>query len=224
MNKLAYQLLPDEDLSETQVYVTTQTYDRFAREYAEKWEWNPITIREITKFNIAPVVKYAKKNGSVLLVNCQSGRDYALLSQKGFVCLGVGFSYGLLTEAIKRVPQGLFVRLNLKSLPFMPENFDVVYADALIHTPKKEMKELFRDFSIFLRPKGVLYLSLQLGKNKHQVMVMEDLGGKLYITLYKKPEIMNLVKSAGFTVLWSKTSPHTDASLPGWFSLIAKKL
>lgn len=222
MGKMVYQLLPDEDLSETQIYVTTQTYDRFAKEFADKWEWNPKTIKEIQKYNIKPFLKYAKRGGSVLLVSCQSGRDYSLLSKEDFSCLGIGFSYGLLAEAVKRVPEGLFVHLDLRSLPFMPASFDAVYADALMHTPKKDMKEVLRDFRIFLKPKGVVYLSLRVGKGN--VLVMEDLGGKRYITLFKRTEILEMVKSSGFKIMWSQASPHTDSSLPSWFSLIGKKM
>lgn len=221
MVKVAHRYLPDDDLSETQIYVTMQTFDRFAKEYADKWEWNPRTIREVKKYNIAPFTKYAKKKGSVLIVGCQSGRDYSLLSKEGYSCLGVGFSYGLLAEAIERVPGGHFVHLDLRELPFLPESYDAVYADALTTIPKHDMKETLRDFRIFLKPGGVLYLSFKLAEGN--VFVMEDLGGKRYLTLFKKDEILKMLKGVGFKIVWSEESPHTDPSLPSWFSLVAKK-
>ena len=176
MKKTPHRFLPDDDLSENQIYITIQTFDRFAIDYSERWEWNPHTIREVKKFNIAPFTKYAKKEGSVLIAGCQSGRDYSLLSKEGYSCLGVGFSFGLLTEAIKRVPGGHFVQLDLRGLPFLPESYDGIYADDLTTIPKRDMKDVLRDFQIFLKPNGVLYLSLHLGKGN--VFVMEDLGGK----------------------------------------------
>lgn len=222
MKNTPHVFLPDEDLSETQIYVTIQTYDRFASEYAKKWEWNAKTIAEIKKYNIAPFVRYAKPGGNVLIVECQSGRDYKLLTEAGFSCLGVSFSYGLLTEATKRIPAGLFVHLNIRPLPFMPESFDAIYADALTSVPKRHMRDTLKDFRIFLRHHGVLYLSLKLGTS--HVMVMEDLGGKRYVTLYQKREITDMVQGAGFRSLWSEESPNTDPSLPLWFSLVAEKI
>lgn len=213
--------LLDKDLSETQIYVTTQTYDRFATEYSKKWEWNPVTVREVIKYNIEPFTEYVKKGGNVLIVGCQSGRDYALLTKAGFSCLGVGFSYGLLTEAVKRNPRGLFVRLDLRSLPFMPESFDGVYADALTSIPRKDIKDALKDFRIFLKSGGVLYLSLKLGTAN--VLEMNDLGGKRYATLYRKQEIIDIVKKIGLRIVWSAESKHTEPTLPNWFSLIAKK-
>lgn len=214
-------VLPDEDLSEAQVTLTMQTYDRFAREYAKQWEWNPITIREVEKYNIQPFLQHAKQGGTVLVAECQSGRDYKALSKKGFRCLGVGFSYGLLTEAIRRVPDGLFIKQDIRSLPFLPESFDGIYADAMIMVPRREIGALLKDYRIFLRMGGVLYLSLKLGENN--VLLLNDLGGPRYSTMYRQHEIEFLVKRSGFTTLWQAVSPHTDPGLPQWFSLIAKK-
>ena len=216
-----HSFLPDTDLTETQRYVTIQTYDRFASIYAQKWEWNPKTIREIKKYNIMPFCKYAKKGGNVLIVGSFCGRDYHFLTNNGYACVGVEPSFGLLIEALRRVPNGLFLHRNLQLLPFMPESFDAVYADALTSIPKKKMKETIKDFTIFLRKKGILYLSLKLGKT--DVILMDDLGGKRYFTLFTEKEIRNIISSCDLTILWSATSDHTDPTLPQWFSLIAKK-
>ena len=78
--------------------------------------------------------------------------------------MGTSFSYGLLTEAVKRVLKGIFVHLDSRSLPFVPESFDAVYADALTYIPSSDLKDALRDYKIFLREKGVLYLSLRIGK------------------------------------------------------------
>ncbi len=221
VHQTPHTLLPDDDLSETQIYVTTQTYDRSAKAYADKWEWNPVTMREVKKYNITPFKKYVHPGGTVLIVECQSGRDYQLLTEEKFRCLGIGFSYGLLQEALKRVPNGIFIHLDVRSLPFMPESFDAIYADALVHTPKRDMASMLKDFRIFLKTRGVLYLSLKLGT--YNVLVVEDLDGKRYMTLYRKEEICTMIENAGFSILWSEVSENTDPSLPKWFSLVAQK-
>lgn len=217
-----YKILPDEDLSETQIYLTLQTYDRFPKEYAERWEWNPTTIKETRIYNIIPCIKYMKKNGTILLVECQSGRDYKIFSKKGYRCVGTGFSYGLLTEAVRRVPNGIFLRLEARSLPFLPESFDAVYADALTSVPKRDVRNVLKDFQIFLRPSGTLYLSLKLGQ--HNVLELNDLKGPRFFTLYRKQEILDHLKNTGFRVAWSCESPSTDRTLPHWISIVAKKL
>ena len=191
--------LLDEDLSQTQVILTMQTYDRFALKYADKWEWNPITVGEVEKYNIRPFLQHAKPGGTILVAECQSGRDYKTFTEKGFRCLGVSFSYGLLVEAIRRVPEGLFIRQDIRSLPFLPESFDAIYADAMIMVPKRDMGALLTDYRIFLRQNGVLYLSLKLGENN--VLLLNDLGGPRYCTMYRQQEITDLVESRGFRIV-----------------------
>lgn len=214
-------ILNDKDLSETQIYVTLQTYDRFAKQYADKWEWNKKTLEEIDKYNISPFSKFVKKNGNVLVVGSRTGRDYSLLTKKGFNCLGVEPSYGLLVEAVKRVKKGIFVRLDLRSLPFIPGSFDAVYADALAHIPRGDLRSTLKDFRIFLVDKGLLYLSLKIGEKR--VIKETSIGGARFMTLYTKNEIDKLVGDLGFETLWSQESKHTNPSHPGWYSLVLKK-
>ncbi len=214
-------ILIDKDLSETQVYVTIQTYDRFAAEYAEKWEWNKKTVREVRKYNIKPFTQFVKKGSSVLVVGSRTGRDYSLLTNEGFKCLGVEPSFGLLTEAVKRVEGGQFVRLDLRNLPFIPESFEAIYADALTHLPKENMSDMLKDFRIFLRGRGFLYLSLKLGKSG--VLMDKSIGGKRYMTLFTREEIVKVVDGAGFEIVWNEDSSHTDSSHPRWLSLMLRK-
>lgn len=107
-------------------------------------------------------------------------------------------------------------------MPFLPESFDGIYADAMIMVPKRDMGALLKDYRIFLRSGGVLYLSLKLGKKN--ILLLNDLGGPRYCTLYRQHEIETLMKKNGFAIVWQAVSPHTDPRLPQWFSLIAKKL
>jgi SAM-dependent methyltransferase len=218
-NKLS--ILPDKDLSETQIYVSVQTYDRYAKEYADKWEWNQKTIKEVLEYNIKPFKKLVTKGGNVLIVGSRTGRDYSLLTKAGYRCLGVEPSYGFLAEAVERVKGGLFIRHDLRGLPFMPESFEAIYADALTHIPKKDLNDTLKDFRIFLVKKGFLYLSLKLGKAG--LLVDTSIGGKRFMTLYTKEEILKLVARAGFEVVWSEESSHTDPSYPRWLSLMLKK-
>ncbi|MDO8451684.1 MAG: hypothetical protein Q7S76_02335 [bacterium] len=221
MGDTPHRFLEDEDLSETQIYITNETYDRSAPEYAEKWEWNPVTVREIQKYNITPFLKFARPGGTVLLVECQSGRDYTILEENGFSCFGVGSSYGLLTEAIKRVPKGFFARLEPRRLPLMPESVDSIYADALTSVPRRDLPSTLTDFRLFLRPGGTLYLSLKIAEKN--VLEISDLGGSRYFVLYRTHEIVDMLKKSGFILRWSAESLHTDPTLPKWFSVIAQK-
>src|SRR3989344_7897262 len=101
MKKTSYTILPDNDFSETQIYVTLHTFDRYPKAYLKRWEQNPKTVSEIIKYNVNPFLKFAPKNGTLLLAGCRGGRDYKIFSEKGYTCIGVDMSYGLLTKAVR---------------------------------------------------------------------------------------------------------------------------
>jgi SAM-dependent methyltransferase len=220
MNK-PYSLYAGKDLTETLITLSNQELDRNAHEYADKWEWNPVTVEEIKKYNIEPTLKYSQYKSTCLIAGCQSGRDYSLLAQAGIRCVGVGNSYGLLSEAVKRVPGGIFIHSDLRELSFLPKSFDIVYADALVSVPKKDIKNILKDFKIFLKDTGIIYLSFHKGISG--IYSLNDLEGSRYLTVFSKREILELINSVGLDLLWSKESVHTDPSLPGWFSLVARK-
>ena len=215
-----HKILQNTDLTEAQMYATIETFNRHAKDYAEKWEWNPHTIQEIKNYNINPFLKYAKPKGKVLIVGSRTGRDLYFLSKKGFNCLGTEYSSGLIEEALQRVPYGMFVRLDPRSLPFMPNSFDAIYADDIAYLPIKNIKKTVRDLKIFLRDNGVLYLSFRIGDNS--ILVMDEFDDKRYIALYKKKDLTDFIESLGFKIIWDKNSPHTDPGLPNWYSLIAR--
>ena len=58
--KTPHKVFLHEDLSLSQVNLSVQTFNRCAKEYAEKWEWCPETIKQTKKYNTDPFLKYIK--------------------------------------------------------------------------------------------------------------------------------------------------------------------
>ncbi len=67
----------------------------------------------------------------------------------------------------------------------------------------------------------MVYLSFKIGEQN--ILVMNDLVGKRYLTVFPKKKLDILIKKIGFKVLWSEISSHTDPSLPKWYSLVVQK-
>ena len=222
MKNIKYKVYPYKDLSEAQAYLTLQTFNKRAEEYAREWEWSAGMIREIIKYNISPFIRYVKKGSTCLIAGCQSGLDYFLLSKAGIKCVGVSDSYGLLIEAQKRVPNGIFMYSDLRSLPFMPDSFDAIYADALTRIPRRDVKRVVKDFKIFLRDGGYLYLSFRVDSKKG-VYLQDDVVGKRYLTMFTETDITQMIKDLDLKILWSARSKHLEKSLPDWLSLVVQK-
>jgi SAM-dependent methyltransferase len=210
-----------KDLSQDQMYITTQTFDNNAKQYAKVWEFKPEMQPDIVKYNLKPFFKYAKKPGNCLIAGCQSGRDYQQIKKRGINCVGVSESFGLLSEAIKRIPDGVFLFSDLRELPFLPESFDYVYADALTKIPRKNLKKTLKDFKIFLRPKGYMYLSFRVGATG--IYLQQDSVGKRYMTIYDQTELTNMIKSLNLEIKWSARSKHVDPYFPDWLSMVVQK-
>jgi ubiquinone/menaquinone biosynthesis C-methylase UbiE len=221
MRKLSHKLHPGKDLTETQSYITLQTFNKNAKEYAEKWEWSSAMTKEIVKYNIKPFLQFVKPGNTCLIAGCQSGRDYSILSKKGMKCVGVSWSYGLLKEAQIRVPDGIFLFADLRNLPFMSNGFDAIYADALTRIPRKDVKQVLKDFRVFLKDGGYLYLSFRVGEEG--VYQQDDSVGKRYMTMFDEVKLVDMIKNSGFNISWKARSEHLKKSLPNWLSLVVKK-
>ncbi len=220
--QITKKVFPGKDLTQTQVYTTYQTFDKRASEYADNWEWNRNMIKIITKYNIEPFTKFVKPGSTCLIAECQSGRDYSILSEYGLRCIGTSSSYGLLIEAQKRVPNGLFLCSDVRKLPFVPNSFDHIYADALTRIPRRDVKDTIKDLYLFLRTNGYIYLSFRIGKKG--MYLQKDIVGKRYMTIFNKSDILKIINSTGLHIVWSTTSKHLETTLPDWFSLVAQKI
>lgn len=209
------------DLTNKQIAVTRDFYNRCAKDYAEKIEWLPKTRAEILKYNITPLVKYTPKGGSVLLVGCGTGRDYALLTQKGFKCLGIDNSFGMLNEARKRV-KGNFLKLDLREIKKLKRKFDAISCEsALPHIPEKELDRILQNFKACLTGKGIIYLAVKVGKKG--VIQRANFGSKRFFLVYDQKDFKKHLCQNGLKILWQAISKHTLANYPRWYSIICTK-
>lgn len=120
----------------------TDLINTLASSYGERW-----TIEEETRIGAAAAVTGAiprrraerrpgmdaSPGARVLEVGCGNGRLLANLSEAGNVLVGVDRSEAMLREAIRRVPDALFVRASAEALPFRPGAFDAVLAVNVVH-------------------------------------------------------------------------------------------
>jgi SAM-dependent methyltransferase len=200
--------------------ITKNTYDKFVLEYAEMWEWNKETQKEIIKYNIIPFSKFCKKNGKVLIAGCGTGRDYQIFSEKGFSCLGIDYSKSMISEALKRT-RGKFLKANIKDFS-TKDKYDGIYCEsAFTHLSKNDAKKVLSNFFKNLVNKGILYVAIKIGEPG--IYVSDDLGGKRYFMIHDKDRFLDLVNDIGFDIIQTMTSDHTDNNRPKWLSIVARK-
>jgi len=100
----------------------------------------------------------------ILDLGCGSGRDIKEFARRGFVTLGVDYSFELLRHARKYSGQRV-VLADFVSMEFHDESFDAVWAVAsLVHTSRNHVPLVLEKLYRWLRRPGVILTSMQSGE------------------------------------------------------------
>jgi phage repressor protein C with HTH and peptisase S24 domain/SAM-dependent methyltransferase len=140
----------------------------------------------------------------ILDIGAGSGRDAAFLHAQGFRVTATDASPAMLAELTQRHPELVGCCLE-KSFPFQPDDpllaaaFDAVTCFAmLMHVPNHDLFECGRQFSLLLKPGGILFLSIST--RRAGLADGRDELGRLYIE--RPPEqIQLLLERLGFRLI-----------------------
>jgi SAM-dependent methyltransferase len=137
----------------------------------------------------------------VLDHGCGTGLPTALqLHEAGMHVVGTDESTRMLEMARDRVPDGEFLRRDLRDLDDDLGSFDAVTCFfALLMLPRKDIPGVLAGLAGRLRPGGLLALSMVLGD--FDMLPMSFLGVEVGVTCYPPQELTELVEGAGFEVL-----------------------
>jgi ubiquinone/menaquinone biosynthesis C-methylase UbiE len=201
---------------------TKENYNLTAEEYTR-------TRAHIAE-DIKSLSDYAKEGDKVLDSGCASGRLCGVLKDKKVDYFGADISERLIEIAKKNYPEGNFQIANTLNLPFADNFFDKIYSISVIHSiPSRDFQlQYLRESKRVLKSGGLLILRVWdfwkrkegwrlffkytflklIGKSKmdfYDVLIpWKDSKGKIVIERYfhcfRKREIENLIKKAGFKI------------------------
>ena len=195
-------LIPElHDLSQEQIW------DKIANRW-EEFRKNPIL--EVQDF-------LKKQKGRVLDMGCGTGRNF--IKDKNLEIYGLDFSKGMLKHAEEKIKKekinAYLVKSEFTNLPFQDAFFNsAIFIRSLHCIPDekdrlKALQELYR----VLKPDSKAFIEVW-SKNHERIKHKESgknvpwtINGERifrYYYIYKKEEIENLVKKAGFKILSSK--------------------
>lgn len=179
----------------------TKVYTQLGKEYLKK-------IDKSTPPEFKQFIKFLPRRGKILEIGCAGGRDAIKFIKNGFQYTGIDLVDIFLKEARKRAPQGKFIKMDVSKLKFPKIYFDAIWANAiLLHLTKKDILQVLKKMHEVLKYKGKLHLRLKQGKGTADIK--EKLSGNKArrFTFFQKREIANLLKRAGFNVIFSKIVP-----------------
>jgi ubiquinone/menaquinone biosynthesis C-methylase UbiE len=172
-------------------------YDKIAEEYQADRHMFDHT-KELQEF-----ASLLPKNARVIDVGCGAGVPVAkCLVESGFTVVGIDFSEKMLRLARKNVPQATFIRKDMTRLDFADDSFDGLTAFySIIHVPREKHSLLFRDFNRILKHNGIMLATM--GPDEWEATEIYY-GIKMFWSQYSPQKSLQLVKDAGFEVIFDR--------------------
>lgn len=172
------------------------SYESCAKEYAVNTELlYPHTSAQ--KF-----MKMLPQDAQVIDIGCGPGRDAKVFQERGLKVTGVDFSPKMIAMATSIVPQADFHVMDIEKLNFPDNTFDGAWASAsFLHLPKKNLAKVFNTIHSFLKPNGILYLSIKKGMGETLAHDKRYGNQQKFWSFFKEQEIDTLLKEARFHVM-----------------------
>jgi len=149
-------------------------YDDFYADVYDKLVYSPSK----NKFELKAISKYIQK-GKALDIGSGTGHHVDDLNKKGFDCVGLDSSKGMIEQAKIKFPQDKFVYGNaLKPMTFQPNSFDLITMLYFTVYYIKDKEQLFKNVSLWLKPGGYFVIHLV---DKHHFNPMVPAGDPFVI-------------------------------------------
>lgn len=188
--------------------ITKQSYNKIAKIYAkENFDYKP------TESLLREFLSFLPKNSSILDVGCGPGRDVKYFIDHGMNGTGADYSFGMIREARKKVPEGKFVKTDMRHLKFKDNVFDGLWSMSGINfLPKSETQKVLKEFRRVLKAGGILFISVPEGKKKR---FFELYDKPVFSVSFKLNELKNLLKKLEFKVIETKADVATKGRAKG---------
>jgi len=178
------------------------------------------------------------KKGKIIDLGCGTGRN--MIPNPNITYYGVDFSEGQLKQAEKYIKENkvkakLF-KSELNKLPFKDNYFDYGLFIAALHCidTKEQRLQSLKELHRILKPNSKALISVWNSKDKRFAKV--NFHGEIYMSwyeqgvpymryyyLYKKQELIDLIKSAGFKIIsFHEEEIHDRFSKKNWIIKIRK--
>ncbi|MDH4270425.1 MAG: class I SAM-dependent methyltransferase [Candidatus Aminicenantes bacterium] len=121
------------------------------------------------------------------------------LADKGVNVIGIDISDRCIEMAKGLNPNMQFRREDIADLSFGRDLFDgVISYYSIIHTPKRCIGRIFREFHRVLKPDGHLLVAVKAGSEEGYVDELLGIKAVLYFSLFHEKEIEDYFKKSGF--------------------------
>ena len=179
--------------------IVREGYNKVALAYQNERHENLEEMKILPEFT-----SRVTKGGKILDVGCGGGLPFTKYLSEQFDVIGIDISDKQIEIAKKNVPKAQFIRKDMTELDFPTAYFDGILAYySIIHVPREEHFDLFKNFYRMLKPNGKALLCLH-STDDPESYNDDFFGAKMFWSGFDKETNIEILKKAGFQIIWSK--------------------
>jgi SAM-dependent methyltransferase len=176
------------------------SYDRIAEEYTARIA-GELNHKPLDRMLLDAFAARVNGTGRVCDLGCGPGHVARYLHERGVDIFGIDLSPGMLEQARKLNPNIEFQQGNMLALDVADGAWAAIVAFySIVHIPKADIPQVFREMFRTLNDSGLLFLAFHLGD---EVRREENLWGhqvSLDLVLFGRKEIERHLSDAGFGI------------------------
>lgn len=176
------------------------SYDRIAEEYTGRIA-GELAHKPLDRMLLDEFAARLKGAGRVCDLGCGPGHVARYLHDRGVDAFGIDLSPGMLEQAGKLNPAIEFRQGNMLALDVAGGAWAAIVAFySIVHIPKTDILQAFREMFRVLEPRGLLFLAFHIGVD---VLRQENCWGhpvSLDFVLYGRKEVERYLGLTGFAI------------------------
>lgn len=176
--------------------IVKQGYNQCAKDYLD----NRDLFKNIKYLNDL-ISRLSNNKAKILDLGCGCGIPIdKYLLEKDFEVTGVDISEEQINLAKNNLPEGDFFVGDMSEINFPDNSFDAVTSFyAIFHLPREKHLSVLKNIFSILKPGG--YLLITMGSSDWEGTEKDFHGVKMFWSHYGREKNLELVKSAGFSIL-----------------------
>jgi ubiquinone/menaquinone biosynthesis C-methylase UbiE len=150
---------------------------------------------------------------SVLDAGCgPSAHIGKFLAERGVRVLGLDIAEECVHKASSLNPSSIFIQSDIATLPFRDKSLNGIVAYySIIHTPKKFLADIFREFHRVMTKSGVVLVAVKAGKGEEELSELLSIPTSIHFSYFEEEEIRQLVVDGGFELTYlHRRKPYND--------------
>lgn len=199
-----------------------EVYDLIAEDYAKKFD--PIESDDDLIFPNA-FLSHLEPGAKIVDLGCGTGFSAGYFTKNGMNVIGVDLSKSMIDIAQRNYPGIHFFVEDVREFS-LDNQVDAVWAGySLFHFEQEHFEATIDKIKTYLKPDGIFGLVMQEGKGEIERDEPFLPGKKIYLHLYTKNELIEILEKHGFKVIDKKIKKAESFEFPyNKILLIAKSI